>query len=76
MSLGCFPSGQTWAAFNDGLTSTMISKISGVSGSCYTLVNGFCMFQLLSGMTLESCTSICLSNSFVFIGIGGFEFSF
>jgi hypothetical protein len=34
------------------------------------------MFQLTSGMTVESCTIACLANSFVFTGIGGFDLFF
>ena len=70
VSLGCYPTGQTWIAFNDGLNSTMISQISGIS-STFLLVNGLFMFQLTSGMTIQLCTNICLANSFIFTGIGG-----
>jgi hypothetical protein len=68
--IGCYPTDQTWIAFNDGITGTLISQIPGIS-STYLLVNGFYMFQLANGMTVESCTKICFANTFLFSGIGG-----
>ena len=75
VSLGCYPTGQSWTAFNDGLSNALFSQMPAVSLT-YPLVNGFFMFQLASGMTIESCSSICLANSFIFSGIGGFVLFF
>ena len=46
----------------------MISQIADVSSS-YQLVTGFYLVKLTAGMTIESCTSICLAESVVFAGI-------
>ena len=71
VSVGCYPSGGIWAVFNDGLTSNMTSKIHGCVNPPKLLVNGYQMFKLTNGMTIESCSSICLENSFLFSAIGG-----
>ena len=71
VSVGCYPSGGIWAVFNDGLTSNMTLKIYDCVNPPQLLVNGYQMFKLTSGMTIESCTSICLENSFLFSAIGG-----
>ena len=73
--MGCYSSGGIWAVFNDGLNSDMTSKIAGYVNPPYSLVNGFQMFKLTSGMKTESCISICSENSFLFAAIGGFEIS-
>jgi hypothetical protein len=74
--MGCYPSGGIWAVFSDGLTSNMTSKIVGYVNSTNLLLNGYIAFKLTSRMTIESCTSICLENSFLFSAIGGFTISY
>ena len=78
VSIGCFPTGRTYAAFNDGLTKNMTSEISGsvISNSPYLLMNGFYMFRLTSGMTVEACARICLKNKFLFSATGGYRLLF
>ena len=71
--MGCYPSGNTWAAFDDGLNKTMVSRIRGTSATSL-LFTGYYRFGLASGMTKESCAKICFENSFLFSAIGGFEF--
>ena len=71
--MGCYPSGSTWAVFDDGLNKTMVSKIPGASVT-YRLFNEYHMFDLTSGMTKESCAKICHENLFLLSAIGGFTF--
>ena len=73
MSLGCYSSGGTWVAFDDGLTSEMASKIVGTLDISRRF-NGFSIFRLTSGMTIESCTRVCLENSFLLSAIAGLGF--
>ena len=68
MFLGCFSSGSAFNMFKEGLTQYMISTIPGIS-SVDALVNGFYRFTLTSGMSINSCTSICLELKFAFSGI-------
>jgi hypothetical protein len=71
--MGCYPTGNTWAVFHDGLNKTMVSRIVGTSGTSL-LLNGYYMFGLTSGITRESCAKICYEHLFQLSAIGGFEF--
>ncbi len=69
--MGCYPTGKVYAAFNDGLTKNMTSEIIGWANPI-VLVNGYYMFSLTRGMTIESCVKVCFEKSFLFAGIGRF----
>ena len=73
--MGCYSTGRLYDAFNDGLTVNVTSKISGsfISNSPYLLMNGYYMFRLTSGMTIESCAKICHENLFLFSGLGRYR---
>jgi len=51
----------------------MTLKITGavINNNPYLLMNGFYMFTLTSGMTIDMCTSICLENKFFYSAIFG-----
>jgi hypothetical protein len=66
VSLGCYSSGNVNIPFNEGLTNTMISQLLGSTNTA--LVNGFNMFKL-SSMTVDTCLSVCSTNSFLFAGL-------
>ena len=46
---------------------TMVSQIAGSTNS--SLASDFYSIKLTSGMTVESCLSVCFKNSFLFAGL-------
>ena len=76
MSVGCYATQSdsicnNYDPFNETLTSTQCENAAAsFSMECITGVYcGYSFVQSKTNMTIEACLQICMSNSFIYVGL-------